>query len=211
MYSESDLLPISALPHLIFCERRCALVHLEQQWEENIFTVQGHQMHEKVHAEKRVERSGVRIERGMPLRSMHLGLVGKADVIEFHQEKGAANGWKPFPVEYKRGKPKRDSSDEVQLCAQALCLEEMLNIGIPQGALFYGKTRHREDVLFDAELRDKTIHAAKRLHELIASGITPKAFYEPKCDSCSLFGLCLPKVTSKNSSTYLSRIIREAV
>lgn len=184
-------------------------------------------MHEKVHEEKGVERSGVRIEYGMPLRSLQLGLSGKADVVEFHLEHALNlkneilhcvqddkqrlenKIWRPFPVEYKRGKPKRDASDEVQLCAQALCMEEMLGVSVSQGALFYGKTRRREDVVFDDSLRRKTIRAAARLHELINSRTTPKAAYEPKCDSCSLFELCLPQVISKNPSNYLARIIRD--
>jgi len=211
MFSEEDLLPLSALQHLIFCERQCALIHIERLWAENVLTVQGNLMHDKVHEEKGIERSGVRIEHGMPLRSLKLGLSGKADVVEFHLEKDTGRGtWRPFPVEFKRGKPKRDASDEVQLCAQALCLEEMLDIEVTNGALFYGKTRRREDIDFDKALREKTILSAARLHELIKSGITPRAFYEPKCDSCSLLELCLPKIASKNPSAYLSRIIREA-
>lgn len=136
MFSEDDLLMLSALQHLSFCPRQCALIHIEQIWAENVFTAEGRVMHERAHDEDRREtRAGVRVERGMPLRSLKLGLIGKADVVEFHSGLGG-KGWTPFPVEYKRGKPKVDDCDKVQLCAQALCLEEMLGVAVPAGALF---------------------------------------------------------------------------
>lgn len=208
MYSEDELIPLSALQHLIFCERQCALIHVEQVWVENLFTAEGRIMHERVDTGKRESRGNVRIEYGMPLRSLRLGLIGKADVVEFHllNEK-----WQPFPVEYKRGKPKKDNCDKVQLCAQALCLEEMLNIEISKGALFYGKTRRRQDVLFDKKLRQETEKTAKQVHELISSGQTPKPVYTKKCESCSFVGLCLPKTIEKSRSVnhYLQKAITE--
>ncbi|MDD2389675.1 MAG: CRISPR-associated protein Cas4 [Desulfobacterales bacterium] len=209
MYTEDDLLPISALQHLIFCERQCALIHIEQAWAENLFTAEGRVMHEHVHAENRESRGRIRIEHGMPLRSLRLGLIGKADVVEFHRQ--ADGSWQPFPVEYKRGKPKKDNSDKVQLCAQALCLEEMLNTEVPEGALFYGKNRRRTDVVLDDTLRKLTEETAMRLHGLIASGHTPGAVYAKKCDSCSLAGMCLPKTAGKGKSVkrYLSGVVRE--
>ena len=150
IYSEDDLLPVSALQHLTFCERQCALIHIEQLWSENIFTAQGRVMHERVHSETSENRRNVRIELGMPLRSLRLGLIGKADVVEFHRQ---PNGmWQPFPVEYKRGKPKLNNCDKVQLCAQAICLEETLGVSISSGALFYGKDRRRADVEFNETL-----------------------------------------------------------
>jgi CRISPR-associated exonuclease Cas4 len=152
----------------------------------------------------------------MWLRSLRLGLIGKADVVEFHrnldfQKTGPAE-WTPFPVEYKRGKPKKDNCDKVQLCAQALCLEEMLNVEVPCGALFYGKKRRRTDVVFDKALRQQTEDTAMRLHELIASGVTPKPVYMKKCDSCSLSKICLPKTIERKRSVkrYLSGAIRES-
>jgi len=204
MYNEDDLLPISALQHMIFCERQCALIHVEQTWAENLFTAEGSIMHVRVHSEDRASRGTVRIEYGMSLRSLRLGLIGKADVVEFHRindvaESGALK-WVPFPVEYKRGKPKKNDSDKVQLCAQALCLEEMLEIGVPNGALFYGKNRRRTDVVLDDRLRRLTEETAIRLHELISSGVTPRPVYAKKCDSCSLAGMCLPKILGKRSS-----------
>ena len=148
MYSEDDLLPLSALQHLYFCERQCALIHVEQVWLENRFTAEGRIMHERVDTGKSEMRGGVRTSFAVSLRSLRLGLVGKADVVEFHrrQSPDGRSAWQPFPVEYKRGRPKKDNCDKIQLCAQALCLEEMLNLRIECGALFYGKTRRRQDV-----------------------------------------------------------------
>ena len=216
MYSEDDLIPLSALQHLIFCERQCALIHIEQAWAENLFTAEGKIMHERVHEADRQSRGKVRIEYSMWLRSFRLGLIGKADVVEFHRkpvlQKAGSLVWIPFPVEYKRGKPKKDNCDKVQLCAQALCLEEMLDVEVPSGSLFYGKKRRRTDVAFDEALRQQTEDTAIRLHELITSGRTPKPVYMKKCDSCSLMKICLPKTIERKRSVkrYLSGAIRES-
>lgn len=215
IFSEDDLLPISALSHFIFCERRAALIHIEQAWTENLFTAEGRIMHERVHKEDSELRGNIRIEYSMPLRSLHLGLIGKADVVEFHRkqilQKTSQIEWQPFPVEYKRGKPKRDNSDKVQLCAQAICLEEMYGTNIPEGALFYGKTRRREAVAFDSVLRDETIQTAQLVHQMLEKGITPPPAYTPKCESCSLVDLCLPKIIGKRRSvkTFLENMVRE--
>ena len=212
MYTEDELIPLSALQHLIFCERQCALIHVEQLWVENLYTAEGRIMHERTDAGIRESRGNVRIEYGMPLRSLRLGLTGKADVVEFHLsvEKTTKGKWQPFPVEYKRGRPKKDNCDKVQLCAQAMCLEEMLNIKVSEGALFYGKTRRRQDVMFERALRQQTEEAAKRLHELIKNGKTPKPVYTKKCDNCSFVGLCLPKTFEKRRSVdrYLQNAIK---
>jgi len=185
------------------------LIHIEQLWSENRFTAEGRIMHDDAHEEGVERRKGVRIERGMPLRSLALGLSGKADVVEFHK---AENGkyWIAFPVEYKRGKPKTDHCDMVQLCAQAMCLEEMLKTTIASGALFYGKTKHRLDVVFDEALRTETKELALRLHLFLGQGSTPVAVYSAKCDSCSLFEQCMPKVTEGRSSvsSYIKREIQ---
>ena len=205
-YAEDDLIMISALQHYIFCERQCALIHIEQIWNENRATAEGRIMHERVHEQDRESRGNVRIEYGLPLRSLRVGLVGKADVVEFHQlDKGT---WQPFPVEYKRGKPKPDHCDLIQLCAQATCLEEMLSVSVPSGAIFYGRTRRRLDVSFDESLRQETEEAAKQAHQLIRSGVTPPPVYEKRCESCSLIGECLPKAIGKKSSVkrYLARM-----
>ena len=214
-YTEDDLLPLSALQHLLFCERQCALIHVEQAWVENRFTAEGRIMHERVDTGDRKSRGNMRIEFALPLRSLRLGVVGKADVVEFHKisasgkEKSAK--WLPFPVEYKRGKPKKNNCDKVQLCAQALCLEEMLDVEIPAGALFYGKTRRRQDVVFDSALRLETEKTAKRLHELFESEFTPKPVYAKKCDSCSFINLCMPKTCEKKRSVsnYLQAMVEK--
>lgn len=199
---ENELLPISAMQHLLFCERQCALIHTEQVWEENRLTAEGRVMHERVHEVGAEQRGSVRVARGLRIRSLRLGLIGQADVVEFHRQPDGPPV--PMPIEYKRGKPKANRCDEVQLCAQALCLEEMLQVEIPRGALFYGRSRRRTEVEFDTELRQLTEQAAARLHELIRSRLTPPAVYEKKCDTCSLFALCLPK-TSRRAAAYVAK------
>ena len=204
-YTEDDLIQLSALQHLVFCERQCALIHIEQLWSENVLTAEGKIMHDKVDTANRESRGNIRIEYGVPMRALKLGLIGKADAVEFHRN---GDKWTPFPVEYKRGKPKGGNCDKVQLCAQAICLEEMMHVEVPEGALFYGQTRHRHDVKFDSALRTATEEAARRLHELIESRKTPKAEYSKKCERCSLVDLCLPKVSSK-ASNYLLKVMEE--
>ena len=207
-YDEDDLIHLASLNQYAYCPRRCALIHIEQLWSENLFTAEGRIMHDKVDTAKREKRGDVRIEYSVPLRSLRLGLIGKADVVEFHRQE---KNWHPYPVEYKRGKPKKDNCDKVQLCAQAMCLEEMLNCTITEGALFYGTTRRREDVVFDTALRTETEETAKSVHELIGSGITPEPEYSKKCKSCSLLELCLPKTCGKKgkASAYLLEMMEE--
>ena len=203
--AEADLLPLSGLQHLVFCERQCALIHIEQQWKENTLTAEGKLLHERVDAGGRETRKDRRITRGVPVRSLRLGLIGKVDVLEWcmvrpETENGAnalrlpgRNGlWRPILVEYKRGEPKLVDCDRVQVCAQALCLEEMLHVSIASGSLFYGARRRRFDVEFDSRLRAITEKAARRFHELVTEGRTPPAVREPKCRNCSLLDVCLP-------------------
>jgi len=208
-YNEEDLIALSALQHFVFCERQCALIHVEQAWLENRLTAEGRLLHERVHEQEGETRSGVRIERGLPLRSLRLGLVGVADVVEFHPL--PTGRWRPFPVEYKRGKPKPDHSDEVQLCAQAMCLEEMIGVEVPHGAMFYGKIRRRHDVAFERALREETEEIARKVHELIAARETPKPVFGKKCKQCSLLSLCMPKTVQKRRlvERYLSGAIAE--
>ena len=208
-HSEDELISLSALAHFSYCRRRCALIHIEQIWTENLFTAEGRTFHKYVHDEKRESRRDVRTESGVPLRSLRLGLIGKADMIEFHRR--GDGGWVPFPVEYKRGKPKRDDCDKIQLCAQALCLEEMMDVHILEGALFYGRTRHRLDVVFTDALRKETEEAALKTRELIASGETPPPVYAKRCEQCSLLEVCLPKTVQKKRTVraYISRMVRE--
>lgn len=198
-FTEDQLLPISALQHLLFCERQCALIHVEQIWAENYLTIQGQHLHKKAHEGAHETRYGVRVARGLRLRSLRLGLVGQADIVEIEKGPGAEVG-RVTPVEYKRGKPKRDNSDRVQLCAQAFCLEEMMDVCIPAGEIFYGRTRRRTGVQFDTQLREVTEATARRLHELFASGQTPVARIEPKCGKCSLVEICMPGVVGLRRS-----------
>jgi CRISPR-associated exonuclease Cas4 len=215
MYSESDLISISALPHLVYCERRCALVHIEQAWEENRFTAEGRIMHERVHGQEAESRGDVYIVRGLKMRSLALGLTGVADVVEFHRTEdkvgiklsGKKGLWVPFPVEYKRGKPKSDRSDEVQLCGQAMCLEEMLGCRIERGALYYGAQHKRHEVAFNATLREETERMARRLHELIAGGVTPPAVYEKRCEQCSLIDVCMPEAGKRTVTKYMEEVL----
>lgn len=188
MFDDDALLPISALQHYLFCPRQCALIHLEQVWSDNFFTAAGNIMHERVHEEGEERRPGVVIEKGMPLRSLTLGLIGKTDVVEYH------DSGEIIPVEYKRGKPKLDAMDEIQLCAQALCLEEMLGRDIRCGYLYYGKPRRRTEVVFDDEHRKATKDTIESVRVLLDSGKTPAPLWRKKrCISCSLVEHCFPE------------------
>jgi CRISPR-associated exonuclease Cas4 len=204
MYPESDYIMLSALQHYQYCQRQCALIHLEQVWSENRFTAEGRVLHERSDSKEARQQGRVRTVRTLPIRSVRLGLSGQADVVEFHGD-GTV-----FPVEYKRGRPKKNRCDEVQLCAQALCLEEMLNVRIYEGALFYGQKRRRHAVAFDDELRNLTESTIAEVHELIAAWVTPKAVYSKKCDQCSLKTACLPQGCSAERSVrkYLAGILR---
>lgn len=201
MYQESNYLLLSGLQHLCFCPRQCALIHLEQVWSENFFTASGRVQHEKVHSGISESRNCIRTERDLKIASQKLGVVGKTDAVEFY-----SNGT-IIPIEYKHGKPKEDICDEVQLCAQVLCLEEMLQTSIPQGDLFYFKIRKRISIPITDELRDKTFRLAQEFHALIDNGKTPVAQYEKRCESCSLIDYCFPESAGRNKSvsTYLHR------
>lgn len=206
MYNEDDLLPLSGLQHLAFCERQWALIHLEQVWAENRLTVEGRHLHERVHETARESRGGVRIVRGLRLHSYRLGLTGQADTVEFHTMPDG--GEKPYPVEYKRGRPKPRHCDEVQVCAQALCLEEMLEATVEAGAIYYGQPRRRMDVVFDEPLRAETEALAERMHALYKARTTPSATYLSRCDNCSLCDACLPKTAAarKSARRYLGQL-----
>lgn len=192
---EDDLIPLSALQHYLFCPRQCALIHVERAWAENRFTAEGRVMHERtdrLHAES---RRGVRTLTALPIRSFRLGVHGVADAVEIHAASGSD---RPFPVDYKRGRPKEHRADEVQLCAQAMALEEMFGLQVPEGALFYGETRRRFPVAFDDPLRALTVRIAQEVRATIESGATPAPSYERrKCEACSLVELCRPKVLSR--------------
>jgi len=222
VYDEDDLLPVSALMHLVYCARRCALIHIERLWDENRFTAQGRQLHERSHEQDAETRVDLRAVRGLRVHSLRLGLWGQADVVEFGrlppdstggcELEGLSGRWQPFPVEHKRGREKPDLSDEAQLCAQALCLEEMLGVAVPEGAIFYHQPRRRHPVEFTGGLRRETETLAARLHELLRAGVTPPAQYERKCRSCSLLDLCLPQTAGQRRSAkrYLASALASA-
>lgn len=203
-YREDELLPLSALQHLLFCERQCALIHVERIWVENRLTAEGRILHERVHEQGSELRGDVRTARGVALRSLELGVSGVADVVEFHRPESPQAAWRPKPVEYKRGKPKPDLSDCIQLCAQALCLEEMFGTAVAKGSIFYGMPRRRQEVVMDDALRAATRTAAMRLHALIAAGRTPPGVYAKKCEACSLLAECMPEIMGgKSAARYL--------
>lgn len=203
-----DTLPLSALQHLLFCARQCALIHIEQQWAENLLTAEGRLLHEKADSGRHESAVGVRIVRSLPVTIRRLGLSGIADVVEFRND-----GSPPYPVEYKRGKPKHHDADRVQLCAQALCLEEMLGVTVPAGALFYGETRRREKVEFDAALRELTERLAAELWAMVRSGVTPAPVFSAKCRKCSLIEVCQPRVLCERGSAalFLRRSVQGAL
>lgn len=215
-----DLLMLSGIQHIAFCERQWALIHIEQQWSENVLTVEGHHLHERVDDPFETEkRNNTLLWRALPLISQKLGLHGIADVVEMILTDGSdpagidiqghPGKWLLTPVEYKRGKPKPDERDEVQLCAQALCLEEMYNTQITRGFLYYGETRHRHEVPFSRELRSLTGNYARRMHDLFCSGNTPPPIYKTHCRSCSLKDICLPKILAGHGSVqpYLNEML----
>lgn len=205
---DDDLIPLSALQHWLVCPRQCALIHLEQQWEDNRLTAEGNVLHTAVDQVQAAVRDGVRRATGLPLRSDRLRLVGRADVVEFRP--GPDGAEIPFPVEHKRGRDKEDDRDRVQLCAQALCLEEALGVAVPAGALFYGKTHRRLPVVFDDRLRHRTEEAAAGVAAMLASGRTPPAIPVPACRGCSLTDLCLPDALAARSvKDYLERRLVE--
>lgn len=204
---EERFAPLSALQHLVFCPRQCALIHLESAWAENVLTAEGRLLHERVDEAPGETRPGIRIARGVRLLSRRLRLVGRADVVEFH---GRGSRARPYPVEYKRGTAKLHDADRVQLCAQALCLEEMLGVEVAEGALFYGRPRRRETVAFDVALRARTERAAADLHALLDAGTTPAPVAGSWCRSCSLEPVCLPRLgTRRSAAAWLTRRLAE--
>ena len=216
-YSDPDLLQLSGLQHFAFCRRQWALIHIENQWAENLRTVEGGLLHRRAHDEAARERRGDTLTlRGLPVVSYTLGLSGQCDVVEFHLSpegvplRGEDGLWLPFPVEYKRGRPKEHRADELQLCAQAMCLEEMLCCEIPRGALFYGEPRRRAAVDFSPELRQMVRDFSAEMRQYARRGHTPKARPSKSCSACSLKELCLPQLTRRGSvSAYLNQAMEE--
>ena len=217
MIPEEEYLQLSGLQHFAFCRRQWALIHLETQWKENLRTVEGDLFHRRAHDEQQRERRGdTLILRGLPVVSRSLGISGKCDVVEFHAVPsgvplpGEDGLWQPFPVEYKKGAPKASQADEWQLCAQALCLEEMLCCVIPEGALFYGETRRRTAVSFSDDLREQVKAALEEMHQLYRRGHTPRVRRSKSCNACSLKELCLPGLERRGTvAQYLRNAMEE--
>lgn len=217
-YKEDSWLQLSGLQHFAFCRRQWALIHIEQQWAENLRTTDGHIFHEKAHdGSQREKRGDLLITRDMSIHSGALGISGNCDVVEFRRGTagiplpGQEGLWQPCPVEYKRGSPRPDQANHLQLCAQAMCLEEMLCCDIPSGALFYGETRRRETVEFTRELRNEVRELLEQMHDLYQRRHTPKVRPSKSCNACSLRELCLPKLCSKRSvRAYLLKSMEES-
>ena len=217
VYKEDDFLQISGLQHFQFCRRQWALIHLEQLWAENLRTVEGELLHERAHdASLREKRGELMIVRDMRVFSANLGVSGACDVVEFKKSEagiplsGLEGKYQPYPIEYKRGSPRSDQANHLQLCAQAMCLEEMLCCDIPEGALYYGEIRRRENVLFTEELRQAVKSALEEMHQLYERGYTPKVRPNKSCNACSLKELCLPKLMKKKSvAKYLRERLEE--
>lgn len=206
---QDDPIPISALQHAVYCLRQCALIHIERAWEENRLTAEGRVLHQATNELARRSSRGVRRISALPLAAPRFGIAGVADMVEFHR---SGDGDIPYPVEFKRGKQKPHRADEVQLCAQALCLEEMAGARITEGALFYGETRRRLVVAFDDELRRLTLSTIEAVRDLFASGRTPPAIYDrAKCRACSLLDLCRPKAGARSAAAWRDRKVRSAL
>lgn len=202
---------LSALQHLLYCERQAALIHVEQLWREDVNTASGRLLHERVDLPGHDARPGRRVERAVRLGSERLRISGRADLVEYHPDATSPTGWRPFPVEVKRARRKSSEADRVQLCAQALCLEEMHGVEVPEGALYFGAQHRRQAVTFDPALRARTEEAIAQMHGLLAQRRVPLVPRAPKCATCSLEPLCLPHVTAgqRRVSDYLRQLVEQ--
>lgn len=217
MYEEDDFLMLSGLQHFAYCRRQWALIHIEQQWAENERTIDGQLFHKKAHDAGSTEKRGnLIITRGLHIKSAELGVTGICDVVEFHKsEQGITlfsfeGQWQPYPIEYKKGEPKENNADELQLCAQAMCMEEMLLCDIPYGSLFYGQNRRRTQVEFTDELRTQVKTVLEEMHELWKKGYTPKVKPQKGCNACSLKEICIPRLMkTKSVSSYIEENLAE--
>lgn len=214
-YREDDYLMLSGIQHYLFCKRQWALIHIEQQWQENVHTVEGELLHKKAHDTYSSEkRNDVIISRGLPIHSRTMGVSGICDIVEFQKDEdgirlhGHRGCYRVYPVEYKKGSPKDTEMDILQLAAQAICLEEMFSTCIPEGALFYGETRHRQIICIDEGLRDSVKKAFEEMHQMYSRKYTPKVKWSKCCNGCSLKDLCLPRLGKVESvSTYIEKTI----
>lgn len=216
-YKEEEYLQLSGLQHFAFCRRQWALIHIENQWAENFRTIDGAIAHQNAHDPGFEESRGDRwITRGVSVHSSQLGVSGQCDVLEYHRGdtgipiRGKDGLWQPYPVEYKRGRPREDTGDALQLCGQAMCLETMLCCDIPEGALYYGEIRRRVCITFTEELRKEVKDLLAQMHELYQRGYTPRVKPTKSCNACSLKELCLPKLLKNRSvSAYLKDAMEE--
>lgn len=213
-YQPDELLPLSGIQHFVFCRRQWSLIYVERQWQENVLTIEGKHMHERADDPKFSEmRQGVIVSRSVPVASYHYGLIGICDVVEFRPDDRGVNiagrqgRYLPVPVEYKRGKEKHGLCDEAQVCAQALCLEEMFPVSIPSGFLFYGEPRRRYEVEFTQSLRVSVVEAIEEMHSYFEKGYTPRVKISKSCRSCSLADVCLPDLQAKTmrASEYIQK------
>lgn len=214
MYSDEELLPLSGIQHFGFCRRQWALIHVERRWQENYLTASGQVAHQRAHDEELRERRGsLLVLRGLFVRSAELGLSGICDIVEFREDPAGVplageNGtWRPVPVEYKRGRSKSGDCDRLQVCAQAMCLEEMLGCDIESGFLFYKQTQSREPVSFDAELRDAVRAATREMHQMFQRGHVPRARKGKHCKACSLVDECLPSLQQRSAKEYIDEML----
>ena len=205
MYTEEEYIQLSSIQHYIFCPRQCGLIHIDALWSENMFTARGRIMHEKSDSGEDESRGDKTIVRSLNVFSKRLGISGRCDVVEMTDD---GTRIIPYPVEYKSGKPKMDISDTAQLCAQTLCLEEMMNISIREAAIFYGKPRRRLPVDIDEKLRIETENIIQSIHSMISSRKVPSAVYNKKCDSCSLYDMCMPKIKSGRVKSYIEELYK---
>ena len=204
---EDESIPISALQHYAFCPRQCALIHIEQEWQDNALTTFGQLEHERVDSGERSARHGVRSVRTLPLVSVQLGIIGVADLVEYEQREPL----RITPIEYKHGRPKLHKADEIQLCAQALCLEEMHSCHIQTGYLYYRATRKRHRINFTPELREATYRTILRTRELFETRHLPPAEKRPECTSCSLYNICLPSAYRTSAAAYLNSTLNALI
>jgi CRISPR-associated exonuclease Cas4 len=208
MYTEDDFIPIAAIQHYLFCPRQCALIHIEEIWRENPLTVRGRILHEKVDTLTKEKRGVKTTVTSLRVHSFRIGISGICDAVEFHVKTVDGNAV-PYPIEYKAGKPKGGSEDISQLCAQALCLEEMLGVEVRQGAMYYGRTRHRLPVEFTDDLRTSTEDAIVGVHQLFETRLTPGAKYGKRCSACSLIEQCMPRATkNKKIGAYMQELYK---
>lgn len=214
MYQDDEYLALSGIQHFAFCRRQWALIHIDQAWSDNGLTAQGNIAHERAHDEGLRERRGdTLVVRGLFVRSPSLGVAGKCDVVEFHKDAaghplcGEEGLWRPVPVEYKHGRAKAGNEDRLQLCCQAICLEEMFATDIAMGCLYYASTHSRERVDLTEDLRAEVREAVAEMHQLYARRHIPKVRSRPSCKACSLVELCAPRVSGASVAKYIDETV----